>query len=163
MRAKIGKLSACNNSLLAFHILGGTLCCTAGLLCLRDRLVASRRARVQRGPSQAARCASTGGPSHSLLFPLHAEGEQGLWRDTHVCSNCARRTRPVLGRAFREQGATWVSCQSSALASPSSTPVQYVFPVTPWLSDSFSSFRDSAQVRRRTSLNPMLDGLPMRC
>ena len=41
----------------------------------------------------------------------------------------------------------------SALASPSPTPVQYVFPVTPWLSDSFSSFRDSAQVRRRNQIS----------
>ena len=37
----------------------------------------------------------------------------------------------------------------SALASPSPTPVQYIFSVTPWLSDSFSSFRDSEQVRKK--------------
>ena len=83
----------------AFNIL--SLCC-----CWRGGLAVSHRARVQRGESATARCASTGATwasSHSvsLLFPpLLLPSVEGSGK---VALDCACPTRAFLGRALREQ------------------------------------------------------------
>ena len=44
-------------------------------------------------------------PHPFLIFsPLQPRGDRRPWQGTHVCPNCGRRTRPFLGRAFREHG-----------------------------------------------------------
>ena len=87
-----------------------------------------------------------------LLFSPMPRGDRGLGRAPMLVQ--LRPSNEALPRA-RVPGArgNMGVLPLSALASPSSTPVQYDFPVTHWLSDSFSSFRDSAQVRRRNQIS----------
>ena len=55
----------------------------------------------------------------------------------------ARVERAPFHRARSASKKGCLAAPCPALASPSSTPVQYDILVTPWLSDSFGSFRDS--------------------
>ena len=104
-------------------------------------------ATVERGPSEGARSGSTGAiwvycqslPFSSPLFlPTQYRRGVGRWSST------ARIERPQVYRGAFASKEDRLPTPCPTLASPSPTPVQYVFPVTPWLSDSFGSFRDSA-------------------
>ena len=94
----------------------------------------AHRARVQRGPSKAARCASTGNRQASLLsflFPLLLLLCENLLEGVaKVALDCAHRTSTVLSCAFCEQGGH-LATPYPTLASPSSAPIQYIFPANP--------------------------------
>ncbi len=63
----------------------------------------SPTARVQRGPSQAARCASTGDQQTAAFLLGYLYLPTFLSRVAWLILDCARRTSTFLSCAFREQ------------------------------------------------------------
>src|SRR6185295_19995282 len=77
------------------------------------------------------------------LFPLALEGHFAFFMHSRgggpMVLDCARRTRPSSGRAFREQKGL-SGHPLAALDPPPPPPVQYpLLWLTPWLSGSFFS------------------------
>ena len=115
-------------------------------------LALSGRARVQRGPSEAARCVSTGNRQASLLsilFSLFLIREIVLEGVAKVALDCAHRTSTVLSCAFCEQGGH-LAAPFLTLLRPRVERARKIIRPHPL---SFSSFRDSAQVRRRNQIS----------
>ena len=81
-------------------------------------------ARVQRGPSQAARCASTGNLFFPFSSPLFLPPQYWKGWPRLPFTACMGRAQFHRARSASKKG-TWPP------------------PLSPWLSDSFGSFRDS--------------------
>ena len=90
---------------------------------LEGRLAVSQRARVQRGESATARCASTGNRQASLpFFSLHSSSSiEGGW--PRLPSTARIERGPFIVRVVRARRAPG-RCLP-ALASQSSSPLQY--------------------------------------
>ena len=139
-----------------------TLCASTSSASLRSSCITVRgglafspRARVQRGPSDAARCASTGNLQASLfsLLFLYSSSVESYWREWPRLPSTARIGRALFHRArSASKEGTW-SLPLLLLHLNLHPPYNSHSVVTPWLSDSFSSFRDSAQVRRRNQIS----------
>ena len=102
---------------------------------------------------RVARAQGIARPPFFPFFSLYSSFQESYWREWPRLPSTARIGRALFHRARSASKKGCLAAPCPVLASPSSTPVQYGFLVTPWLSDSFSSFRDSAQMRRRNQIS----------